>query len=123
MSFTFLHRKRDNTISISARVPGTTKKGRTISTLKTVGNFSPLTPWEELPQVVRDAAAEVDIEIWKALHSRAKEIVAAGLKAGQKDIEKTLEALVASPETLAGLGEEKLAELKKAIETAMKKHK
>ena len=115
MAFTFLH-KKDNTISISARVSSISKRGKTISTLKLLGSFSPSKPWEDMPEKVLVEAEPVDEVIWKAIYEKRKEVIEAGLKRGGKDVEKTADAIIGNPTLLKSLSPEKLEQLKKILE-------
>ena len=119
MAFTFLH-KKDNTISISARVSSISKRGKTISTLKLLGSFSPSKPWEDMPEKVRVEDEPVDEVIWKALYEKRKEVIEAGLKRGGKDVEKTADAIIGNPVLLKSLSPEKLEQLRKALEKETK---
>ena len=119
MAFTFLH-KKDNTISISARVSSISKRGKTISTLKLLGSFSPSKPWEDMPEKVRVEAEPVDEVIWKAIYEKRKEVIEAGLKRGGKDVEKTADAIIGNPALLKSLSPEKLEQLRKALEKETK---
>ena len=119
MAFTFLH-KKDNTISISARVSSISKRGKTISTLKLLGSFSPSKPWEDMPEKVRVEAEPVDEVIWKAIYEKRKEVIEAGLKRGGKDVEKTADAIIGNPVLLKSLSPEKLEQLRKALEKETK---
>ena len=119
MAFTFLH-KKDNTISISARVSSISKRGKTISTLKLLGSFSPSKPWEDMPEKVLVEAEPVDEVIWKAIYEKRKEVIEAGLKRGGKDVEKTLDAIIGNPTLLKSSSPEKLEQLRKALEKETK---
>ena len=119
MAFTFLH-KKDNTISISARVSSISKRGKTISTLKLLGSFSPSKAWEDMPEKVLVEAEPVDEVIWKAIYEKRKEVIEAGLKRGGKDVEKTADAIIGNPALLKSLSPEKLEQLRKALEKETK---
>ena len=119
MAFTFMH-KKDNTISISARVSTISKRGKAISTLRTIGSFSPSKTWEEMPQDIKIEAEAVDEAIWKAIYEKRKDIIEAGLKRSGKEVVKTVDAIIENPMLLKTISPEKLEQLKKIWEKEAK---